>query len=165
MFIVQYLYYPTVEFLLDLFLQVIILYFYFLIDISSLPQQQNPGRIQSQRTSGDFLNGYFPLLLVLCPHLSKLQKTFITTLICFRIYLTTLYQIEIHALNHDIELNLTVSLKSLFCFSYSVIQIMFDELLPAAYFSHNSAVVDHLHMSPFKMDLRWNPTYPVDCYA
>ena len=37
-----------------------------------------------------------------------------------------------------------------------------DELLPAAEFAYNSAISEHLCMSPFEMDLGWNPKSPLD---
>ena len=37
-----------------------------------------------------------------------------------------------------------------------------DELLPAAEYAYNSAVSEDLGMSPFEMDLGWNPKSPLD---
>ena len=37
-----------------------------------------------------------------------------------------------------------------------------DELLPAAEFAYNSAVSEDLGMSPFELDLGWNPKSPLD---
>lgn len=37
-----------------------------------------------------------------------------------------------------------------------------DELLPAAEFAYNSAVSEDIGMSPFEMDLGWNPKSPLD---
>lgn len=50
------------------------------------------------------------------------------------------------------------------CFC-SLNQTAWDELLPAAEFSYNSAVVENLNMSPFELDLGWNPKSPVDLFA
>ena len=37
-----------------------------------------------------------------------------------------------------------------------------DELLPGAEFAYNSALSDDTGMTPFEMDLRWNPQSPLD---
>ena len=40
-----------------------------------------------------------------------------------------------------------------------------DELLPAAEFAYNSAVGEDMGMSPFEIDLGWNPKSPLDLLA
>ena len=40
-----------------------------------------------------------------------------------------------------------------------------DELLPAAEFAYNSAVSEDMGMSPFEIDLGWNPKSPLDLLA
>jgi len=40
-----------------------------------------------------------------------------------------------------------------------------DEMLPAAEFAYNSAVSEDLGMSPFELDLGWNPRSPLDFIA